>query len=51
MGTAINSQWYRLRCLRGSETGTIYVVEVYARDVVHAYEAAWQSGYTPVSLA
>jgi hypothetical protein len=51
MGTAINWKLYRVNCLRGAETGTQYIFEVYARDVHHAWELARGSGYTPLSLA
>lgn len=50
MGTAINSQCYSARCIRGTSTTMFFVVKCYARGAEHAFALARQSGYTPLSL-
>jgi hypothetical protein len=46
----MDSAYYRVRCLRGAQTGTIYVFACWARDVAHAFDLARSNGYTPISL-
>lgn len=46
----MNSEYYRVRCLRGAQTSTIYVFSCWARGAAAAFDLARLNGYTPISL-